>query len=168
MAAGNTNVAIATATASGSVATIDFTSIPQTYRDLVLVYNGTVAANWVWVRPNSDANANFSWTRLLGTGSSVSPGRVTRGAGAPNDRRLEIGIASTGEATTNIYTFNNYSNTTTLKTVLSRFNSTGSHMGAMVGLWNSTAAISTITVGNDNAANFASGSTFSLYGIEYA
>jgi hypothetical protein len=166
--AGNTYVAIATATASGSVATIDFTSIPQTYTDLVLVYNGTVSANWVWVRPNSDANANYSWTRLLGTGSSLSPGRVTRGAGAPNDRRLELGIATTGEATTNIFTFNNYSNTNTLKTVLCRFNSTGSHMGAMAGLWNSTVAISTITVGNDNAANFSAGSTFNLYGIAYA
>lgn len=168
MAAGNTYVAIATATASGSVATIDFTSIPQTYTDLVLVYNGTVSANWIWVRPNSDSNANYSWTRLLGTGSSPSTGKVTRGSGAPNDRRLELGAAYTGEIATNIFTFSNYSNTTTAKTVLSRFNSSSGYVGAAVGLWNSTAAISTITVGNDNAANFSAGATFNLYGIAYA
>jgi hypothetical protein len=39
----------------------------------------------------------------------------------------------------------------------------------MVGMWRSTAAVSTITVANGNSAtNFASTATFSLYGIKAA
>ena len=60
---------------------------------------------------------------------------------------------------------NNYSNATTYKTVLWRDNS-NTYVAAQAGLWRSTSAITSITLStNSSATNFASGSTFSLYGI---
>ena len=61
----------------------------------------------------------------------------------------------------------NYSNTTTYKTALSRSNNANTGTDAIVGLWRSTAAINSIVVlisGNQ----FATGSTFTLYGIKSA
>jgi hypothetical protein len=37
-----------------------------------------------------------------------------------------------------------------------------------VGLWRNTAAINSITILNDNATTFATGTTFNLYGIAAA
>jgi hypothetical protein len=67
-----------------------------------------------------------------------------------------------------------YSNSTTYKTWLSRANRASSALDyqgtdAVVGLWRSTAAITSITVKNRRGGvdyNFASGSNFKLYGIQ--
>jgi hypothetical protein len=67
----------------------------------------------------------------------------------------------------------NYSNSTTYKTWLVRNNNqeTGTYVGteAIVGLAQLTAAITSITIGTASGGtdyNFASGSTFTLYGIK--
>jgi hypothetical protein len=70
----------------------------------------------------------------------------------------------------------NYSNTTTFKTYLARNNNaatSGTYVGteAIVGLAQLTAAITSITIGTASGStdyNFATGSTFSLYGIKAA
>ena len=61
----------------------------------------------------------------------------------------------------------NYSNTTTYKTGLVRANRAGGGVDAMAGLWRSTAAINSIVITHDTA-QFAAGSTFSLYGVQAA
>jgi hypothetical protein len=61
----------------------------------------------------------------------------------------------------------NYSNTTTNKTALIRGNNAALFTDATVGVWRSTAAITSITLASDGAA-FDSGSTFNLYGIAAA
>jgi hypothetical protein len=58
----------------------------------------------------------------------------------------------------------NYANTTTYKTVLSRANNSAAGTEAIVGLWRSSAAITSMTVLSETG-NIAIGSTFSLYGI---
>jgi hypothetical protein len=73
-----------------------------------------------------------------------------------------------------IFHIQNYSNSTTYKTWLSRANRASSALDyqgtdAVVGLWRSTAAITSITVKNRRGGvdyNFASGSNFKLYGIQ--
>jgi hypothetical protein len=65
----------------------------------------------------------------------------------------------------------NYSNSTTYKTVLGRSNRASSDTAADVGLWRSTSAITRIDLamgGSFPTNNFASGSTFTLYGIAAA
>ena len=62
----------------------------------------------------------------------------------------------------------NYSNTTTYKTWLSRSNIPADFVGALVGLWRSTSAITTIQFLTTTADTFAIGTTFTLYGIKAA
>jgi hypothetical protein len=61
----------------------------------------------------------------------------------------------------------NYSNTTTFKTLLVRFDNSSTETSLRVGLYRSTSAISTILVETDSST-FTSGSTFTLYGIKAA
>jgi hypothetical protein len=61
----------------------------------------------------------------------------------------------------------NYSNATTYKTALARTSEDGV-AAAYVGLWRSTSAITSITIDKGSSDNFASGSTFTLYGIKAA
>ena len=67
----------------------------------------------------------------------------------------------------NIVQIQNYSNTTTNKTYLARANNAAVSTDTNVGLWRSTAAISTIDI-YSLVGNFAIGSTFTLYGIAAA
>jgi hypothetical protein len=162
MAAGNTYEAIATATASGSTNIITFSSIPQTYTDLVLIVkaDGTGQGGYQ-VRFNSDSAGNYSATRLYGDGTTASSDREVN----KNNLTTEWGGGAYNMYITHIQ---NYSNTTTYKTALTRI-SENRYAVAMVGMWRSTAAVSTITVANGNSAtNFASTATFSLYGIKAA
>jgi len=145
---------------SGST-TINFNNIPQNYTDLVLVINGTAAgADSLKVQYNGDTATNYSYTILYGTGSA------TGSLGSANNSLLQIGTISTNQITT-IIQIQNYSNTTTYKTNISRSNDSSSQVNSSVGLWRSTAAINSIkiaTTGN----NFLTGSTFDLYGIGVA
>jgi hypothetical protein len=61
----------------------------------------------------------------------------------------------------------NYSNATTYKTWLSRANRPSAGLDAIVGLWRSTAAITSITL-SVISDTYSVGSTFSLYGIANA
>jgi hypothetical protein len=60
----------------------------------------------------------------------------------------------------------NYANTTTFKTHISRSNNSSNFVMATVGLWRSTAAITSITLLTNTADTFSVGSTFTLYGIK--
>jgi hypothetical protein len=62
----------------------------------------------------------------------------------------------------------NYSNTTTNKTVLARASSQQEGVEATVGLWRSTAAITSITFDLVSTRTFSVGSTLTLYGIKAA
>ena len=155
----NTYVALATQTLGSAAASVTFSSIPSGYTDLVLIANGSTstATGNVRIQMNGDTAANYSNTRLLGDGSAASSARDSNvGSSAIGDWGTDRCILITN--------FQNYSNATTNKTVLSRSNSEG-YVSAYVGLWRKTPeAITSITIFK-NSANFTSGSTFSLYGI---
>jgi hypothetical protein len=76
-----------------------------------------------------------------------------------------VGRIATG-GSVSILNFQNYSNSTTYKSVLTRVNNSGFTM-AWVNLWRSTAAITSITI-YPYSGTFSSGSTFTLYGISAA
>lgn len=169
MAAGNTYEALATQTVSGgSTGTITFSSIGSTYTDLVVVCNlGLATAARLYVRFNGDTANNYSDTWLTGEGANAYSGRdsttslITAG-GAWN------GISTTLTASS-IISVMSYANTSTNKTLLARTanqKSSGGSVDATVGLWRSTAAITSISL--IGGAVFLSGSTFTLYGIAAA
>jgi hypothetical protein len=138
-------------------------TIPQTYTDLVLVYNGTVTSSGMDVRFrfNGDTGNNYSYTSLVGNGSTATSSRLANNNFIP----AYIAVGTSTQPATITLNVLNYSNTTTNKTGLVRAADAPSETVAVVGLWRNTGAITSITM-FPSANNFASGSTFSLYGIK--
>lgn len=169
MAAGSTYSTIATTTLASAAASYTFSSIPSTYTDLVLVIScqmtGGGGASAVLLQFNGDSATNYSVTFMTGDGTSATSSRNSN----QSSLNLGLGTDAAGQVATNIMQIQNYSNTTTYKTVLSRAGIAGDRTRAYVGLWRATpAAISSIAITNNGATNFAIGSTFTLYGITAA
>jgi hypothetical protein len=155
---------IATTTVSGTSTTnVGFSSIPQTYTDLVLIYNGSVNyTNTYYVMYyNGDSTlTNYSNTGIGGFNTSVTS--YTNGY-------IYLGFSGSASVPVNcIANIQNYTNTTTFKTGLMRFNNTNNETSAGVGLWRNTAAINSINIYSYYGGAFNSGSTFTLYGIKAA
>jgi len=169
MAAGKTYEPIATNTLSSAQTGVTFSAISGSYTDLVLIMNVKVTGSpgrIPIVNFNSDTGSNYSHTYLAGNGTAASSGRVT------NDTRIAID-AVTGIDANNFYpvimNIQNYSNSTTYKTCLVRANE-ASVVWSEVALWRNTNAITSITItafGLINE-NWASGCSFTLYGIAAA
>jgi len=159
---------IQTTTLTGNQTTVTLTSIPGTYTDLVLVINAkndTLTNSEI--RFNSDSTTNYSMTALFGDGATAQSVRETSTAQASIDY---ISYLYTDNfAYSNVIQIMNYSNTTTNKTFLARANSAASGVDFIVGLWRQTAAITSLSIlTTTGTRNFASGSTFTLYGIKAA
>ena len=159
---------IASQTLASATNTLTFSSISNTYTDLVLIANTIIASGSGFpecsLRFNSDTGANYSNTYLLGTGSAAVSGRGS------NFTYADCGYlsANSGNPNTRIINIMNYANTTTNKTVISRGSSdNGAQVIAYANLWRSTSAISSVTVFTQSG-NYAIGSTFTLYGIKAA
>jgi|LakMenEpi03Aug12_release.lakeMendotaPanAssembly.Ray.scaffolds.fasta_scaffold07905_2 hypothetical protein len=163
MPAGNTYVAIATQTLGSAAASVTFSSIPSTYTDLVLVVSAqnTSSLNNGQITFNGDTSTNYSGTYLQGNSSNPSSGRVTN---TSNAYTMEFTSTGLSPLITNIM---NYSNTTTFKTLLQRGGSASDRTAAWVNLWRSTSAITSLSIATFGG-NFATNSTFSLYGIASA
>lgn len=162
-----TEIPIATTTLGSANSTITFSSIPSTYTDLILVasakndQSGNVTFR---MRFNSDSSSLYSYTRIYGDGTSAASDRTSQ---------TFIDIGSIGGSSTSsvlapsIVNIMNYANTSTFKTSLIRWQSQGTsaaYVMGEVGLYRSTSAITTITL-TAAGANFDTGSTFTLYGI---
>lgn len=170
---------IATNTLSSATASVTFSSISSAYTDLLLVCTNilstrTSSQDIPVVTFNSDTGANYSSTNVDGAAAGASSTRWT------SSNNALMGFVSDSNSTANpsLYPSNfivnvlNYSNTSTYKTLISRYNNLASsssynRVGSNVGLWRSTAAITSITIGL-YYSTYATGSTFTLYGIKAA
>jgi hypothetical protein len=155
---------ISTTTLGASTSSVTLSSIPATYTDLVLIVNGKMVSgeNSLGIRFNGDSGSNYSANVIYGDGTSAQALRFNNGN--------EIYSARMGSPTnsTSIFYIFNYSNTTTNKSIMSRGGSNGIIM-VTAGMWQSTAAINSIFVRGFGAfSDFASGCTFTLYGIKAA
>lgn len=162
---------IASNTLGSGTATVTFSSIPGTYTDLILVCSLPASASsnnsdGLRFQLNSDTGSNYSATWLTNSGTTPVSSRessTTRG-------RFGNVSQTTNDVGTAIGHFLDYANTNTNKTVLGRsgnLNSNGdSNVFTAVSLWRSTAAITSIALSQSSNANFVTGSTFKLYGIE--
>ena len=163
---------IATNTVSGTTTTsVTLSSIPSTYTDLILIgsIKGDTASMSLGLRFNGDSGTNYSTTFLEGDGSSAVSSRQT------NQTKIFLSASISYNSTnfgTQIIQLMNYSNTTTYKTLVERFNSNGGSfpgVNAGVGLWRNTSAINQLEILVLVAGQFfAAGSTFTLYGIKSA
>jgi hypothetical protein len=158
---------IATTTLGSDTNQVDFNSISGSYTDIIVVancYTTDASLQYMLLRFNSDSGSNYSRTELYGNGSSAASIRGT------NESSIVCGDVpiNANKYGINILHINNYSNSTTYKTVLARGNAATNLVEAFVGLWRNTNAITSMSIICQNSKNFGSGSTFTLYGIKAA
>jgi len=163
-----TFVKIATVTVgAGGASTMDFTSIPSTYTDLLVLVSSR----------NSGANNNDDLLMRFNGSSTSYSNKSIYGTGSA--------IASNSPFTTYIYGGSNNGNTSTASTFssnslyipnyagsayksvsvegLQENNTSQAFMNLIAGLWSNTAAITSISL--LSGANFVQYSTATLYGI---
>jgi hypothetical protein len=168
---------IATTTLSTTTANIAFTSISQNYTDLVIIakVRGTASGHlWGrWGNGSYDTGSNYSATGMYArsTTNNHSSERESSITYAKFSL-LTYGVPSaTDTFGTVIINIQNYSNTTTNKTALTKVADIGSNnyagVEADVILWRSTSAINQIDL-FPNTGSFVSGTMITLYGIKAA
>ncbi len=164
----STYTPISSFTATTSVSSVTIAGIPQNYTDLVVISDCSVGSGTLYFayqigNGSVDTGNNYSYTYLLGSGSAASSGRVS------STNAIEpFTNTGTNNRLNVITSFQNYANTTTYKTALTRHNSPSDTraVAASVALWRSTSAINTIKIYSIDGNNFNTGSTFNLYGID--
>lgn len=157
---------IETKTLSIAAASIEFTSIPQTFTDLVVISSlrdaNTQVSNAISLTFNSNSS-NRSVRQLIGFGSSVGSFTSSIMLGA----RVN-GTASTANTfASSVLYIPNYTAATNKSSSLdgvSENNGTDGILEMVANLWADTSAITSIQL-PANTGNYVVGSTVSLYGI---
>jgi hypothetical protein len=148
---------LATVTLGTSAASVTFSSIPATYRDLILVTNllGDFSLD---IRLNGDTGFNYGEVAM--NGSSFG---ATSSSNASRDRmRLDdYGFTTVAAGQVNITQIMDYSATDKHKTALARANNAANGVAAVAAIYRSTSAITSITFINGGNA----GSRYDLYGV---
>lgn len=150
-------------TLSSSASSVSFTSIDQSYRDLVLVVNAystttTGYGGAAIVTVNSDTGANYPVVFMRGNGSTAASSSAT-------GSNIYAGYLSNNDYTTSvIMQFLDFSATDKHKSILTRIDTAQDLTRAQASRWANTAAITSIDIAG-SGGTLASGSTFYLYGI---
>jgi len=158
---------IATVTAAGGETSLNFTSIPGTYKSLQIrgffLSSGGGGGS---MRFNSDTGSNYARHYLGGNGSSAF-------AGGSISQTLMFTADQSGSTYNSVILIDiiDYASTTKNKTMRAwngyDFNAAGSSTYMYSGLWLSTSAITSIQLGTGNfGGTFDAGSTFALYGVK--
>lgn len=158
MPASTTYVPIINYTVSGtSTSLITFNSFSG-YTDLVMRIQGTSTGN-ARLRFNSDSGSNYGWTVLTGDGSVTSSVRTNSDTSV-----ITSYLGGNGIAVVNIM---NYANTAKYKMILSRAGLSSSGSDLIIGRWNNSAAITTMTVQVNTAGSgtFSDGTNITIWGI---
>lgn len=155
--------ALASITLQEATSSLSFSGIPQNYRDLVLVFNGTIsAASYVRLRYNGDTGSNYSGVQMSGRADGTNSASGTYSA-----IDLPWNQPNTGVIINTTAQIMDYSATDKHKTLLAR--SSGTHVTfgfstyAEAWRWANTSAITTILVAT-TAGSFNIGTTINLYG----
>lgn len=158
---------INTITLGSSASTIDFSSIPATYTDLLLLVSprSATGGNAMTLRFNN-SSSGYSDKRLSSTGASI-----TATSNYLTDQ-LICGYASSSAETSFTYGSNsiyipNYAGSATKSVTIEgtyEKDGNGNYMSIITGAWSNTAAISSITL-YIYSGTFDSNTTASLYGI---
>ena len=149
---------------AGGAASIDFTSIPQTYTDLHLLVSlreesSTSAVAFIKF---NNSTANRSERYIQGNGSSATSGTTSVLqfiVCQPSDTASTFGNASIYIPN---YTSSNFKSVSSDS--VSENNATGAFSRLVAGLWSDTSAINQITI-TTNTGDVAEYSTATLYGV---
>jgi len=157
-------------TLTADTTSVTLSSIPQTgYTDLKLVVSarGTGSSQYIKVAFNGDTTAgNYGQKQISGNGSSPSSGSFARLIFEVNRSSYTASTFANCEAYIPNYTgsqYKSYSADSANET-----NGTTAYMTMCAGIWNNTAAITSVNFTIDTGDSFVAGSSFSLYGIANA
>lgn len=161
---------IATTTLSSSSSLITFTSIPQTYTDLQVVFNGKApsASSGFSMYFNNDNTLNYSGNMIAGLGTSVSSATYSTSAGGYaiyGNNWTSLDATYPGTCIFDIFSYTNAKRKSCLIKYSNDLNGSGS-IEISSGMWLSTAAINRIDL--LAGFSFASGTTATIYGIKAA
>jgi hypothetical protein len=150
---------IASTTLAASSPEVVFGSLPQGYRDLILVVFGktTIGANLA-VRPNNDTGLNYALVRMFAT--SGGPGSSS---GTAENYYYVGGFGTTLESIITLQIMD-YSATDKHKTALAVQDIGADTTMRIATRWANTSAITSLVLA-PTTGQFSSGSTFSLYGV---
>jgi hypothetical protein len=159
---------IATTTLGTAASSMTFSSIPSTYTDLrlVTVFRNTTSAADSWISFNGVTTGNlYSFQRLKGDGSTASAQQSVTNSYpvTPDGQALSPNWSMT---TLDLFSYAGSTNKSCLINTSIDLNGSGSTM-LWAGLFSSTSAITSLSV-YTLTANFAIGSTATLYGIKNA
>lgn len=151
--------ALASITLQSSSASVSFTSIPSSYRDLIIVINGGVTGSLTaQLRFNNDSGSNYSHvSAAAGNDNSVytTSGTTTFVNPAP-----DFGVSSSFDIVYNVF---DYAMTDRHKTIVTRFGMSAQSPNMVAVRWASTSAINAVTL-SASANAFAAETNISLYG----
>ena len=160
----------------GSTATsITFSSIPQTYTDLVLRFSArcdeaSISTSLV-IEFNGDylSPTTYSDTYLYVNSGNAASSRISNNTAMParysiNGNSATANIFGNGE--TYIPNYTNTSNKPISTFGVGENNATTANLSAGAGLYRTSSAITQIALYPNNLGNFISGSSFYLYGIK--
>lgn len=156
-----TYIPLANITLGSSASSVTFSSIPSTYRDLVVVMSvqqNTTSARQVWIRPNGDSS-NASLVYMDGGSGGPASGTSSNLTAF----YVDTGVAA-NTVTTSITNIMDYSATDKHKTFLTRAG-TPNPVSAYASRWASTSAITSLLFYIGAGGDYQAGSTFALYGI---
>jgi asparagine N-glycosylation enzyme membrane subunit Stt3 len=168
----NTYSLISSNVLTSTTASVTFSAIPNTYTDLVVRVSqrndGTVGNfDQLSIRLNASGTTTHSRTQLKGDGSAATSTRTSNAS-----TMTLVDGSPTANATANTFASSefyipNYAGSTSKP--VSGFNgaetnATAAELMVIAGLYNSTNAVTDITI--DSSGSFVSGSSFYLYGIK--
>ena len=158
---------IATVTTSGSANNVTFSSIPQTYTDLRVIFNATpTAADAMDYWYNGVRGTSYSYTRLIGDGASATSGASTSQAQIRVSQSAWSSTTIPYLITIDIFNYTGSTYKTSLSTTSIDKNGSG-YSSVAVGLFSNTSAITSLTIGSQFNP-LASGGKVTLYGIKAA
>ena len=146
---------LATVTLAGTASSVTFSSIPATYRDLVLVSAPLHASGAGLNLTINGSTADGSYVIMYGLGS---------GSGESGTGSVVLGATSDTAQSANILQVMDYSATDKHKTFLLRSDRAGAGTLAYAQRWAQTSAITSLALVPTTGV-IAIGSTFALYGI---
>ena len=155
---------------AGGQATIDFTTIPSTYKHLQIrgIALTTTGGRLITVKLNNDATSGNYTTHLIsGEGTTAKANAFATSQTYGRLFGLDVGTSTTYPTalTLDLLDYANTSKNKTLRTLSGSDTNGGGEVELSSNLWLSTAAVSSITLGL-NASTFAQYSSFALYGIK--
>jgi hypothetical protein len=150
---------------SGGASSIDFTSIPNNYRDICLfitLRNGGIEA--ADFRLNGDTTSSYTWYYVQSTGTSMTRGAATGTSVA--EAMVTNGTSTSNTFSSSVLYFPNYTSGVhkvfSLETAEEE-SATTAYMRLAGGRWANTSAITSISI--FGATNFVQHSSAYLYGI---